>query len=99
MNSINKKGTKKENGKIHEFNIDVPEKKLTDLHLRLANSRWPDKELVSDRSQGVQLKTMKKLVDYWQNEYDWRKVENKLNSLPQFMTEIDGLNIHFIHVR
>ena len=99
MKLENRKTAKNDNNKVHEFNIDVPEKKLTELRLRLANIRWPDMELVSDRSQGVQLKTMKRLVDYWQNEYDWRKVEKKLNTLPQFMTEIDGLDIHFIHLR
>ncbi len=83
---------------IHSFNIDVPERKLEDLNDRLAMTRFPNRELVTDRSQGVQLDTMKILVDYWQNEYDWRKVEKKLNTLPQFMTEIDGINIHFIHV-
>ena len=83
---------------MHSFDIDVPERKLEDLHQRLAMTRWPDSEIVDDRSQGVQLETMKKLVDYWEKEYDWRKVEKKLNDLPQFLTEIDGLNIHFIHV-
>jgi pimeloyl-ACP methyl ester carboxylesterase len=72
---------------------------VDDLRRRLASTRWPDQETVSDRSQGVQLQTMKALVTYWQNTYDWRKAEARLNSLPQFVTTIDGVDIHFIHVR
>jgi pimeloyl-ACP methyl ester carboxylesterase len=84
---------------IRAFHVNVPEEALTDLRRRLAATRWLDKETVSDESQGVRLATMQKLVRYWSTDYDWRKVEAKLNSYPQFVTEIDGLDIHFIHVR
>jgi pimeloyl-ACP methyl ester carboxylesterase len=84
---------------IRPFRIHVPQAALTDLRQRLAATRWPDAETVADRSQGVQLATMKDLVRYWQTSYDWRKVEARLNALPQFVTTIDGLDIHFIHVR
>ena len=84
---------------IRPFQIDVPEDELVELRRRIAATRWPEKELVNDQSQGVQLATMQKLADYWLNGYDWRKVEAKLKALPQFITEIDGLDIHFIHVR
>ena len=78
---------------------DVPEEALIDLRRRMAATRWPDRETVTDESQGVQLATMQELARYWATDYDWRKCEAKLNALPQFMTEIDGLDIHFIHVR
>jgi pimeloyl-ACP methyl ester carboxylesterase len=84
---------------IRPFHISFPEKDLVDLRRRIAATRWPDKETVSDRSQGVQLATMQELARYWQTDYDWRKVEAKLNALPQFVTTIDGVDIHFIHVR
>lgn len=84
---------------IRPFHIDVPEDALVDLRRRLAATRWPDKETVLDESQGVPLATQQSLVRYWQTEYDWRKVEARLNALPQFITEIDGVDIHFIHVR
>ena len=84
---------------IRPFSIDIPEENLADLQRRIAATRWPTKELVSDRSQGVQLATVQGLARYWSADYDWRKVEAKLNALPQFTTEIDGLTIHFIHVR
>jgi pimeloyl-ACP methyl ester carboxylesterase len=84
---------------IRPFHVSIPEGALSDLRQRLAMTRWPDKEIVSDQSQGVQLATMKELVRYWSTQYDWRKVEAKLNSYPQFVTEIDGVDIHFIHVR
>jgi pimeloyl-ACP methyl ester carboxylesterase len=84
---------------IRPFRIDVPEAKLVDLRRRIAATQWPEKETVADTSQGVQLKTMQQLARSWATEHDWRKVEAKLNALPQFITEIDGLNIHFIHVR
>src|SRR5580698_5406798 len=83
---------------IRPFRIHVPQAALTDLQRRLAATRWPDAETVADRSQGVQLATMKELVRYWQTSYDWRKVEARLNALPQFVTTIDGIDIHFIHV-
>jgi pimeloyl-ACP methyl ester carboxylesterase len=88
-----------ESTQIRPFQLEVPEEKLDDLRRRIAATRWPSKELVDDRSQGVQLATAQALADYWATEYDWRKCEAKLNELPQFMTEIDGLDIHFIHVR
>ena len=84
---------------IRPFQVEVPEADLDDLRQRIAATRWPTRELVDDRSQGVQLATMKALADYWQNEYDWRACEAKLNALPQFKTEIDGVDFHFIHVR
>jgi pimeloyl-ACP methyl ester carboxylesterase len=84
---------------LRPFRVDVPEEDLDDLRRRIEATRWPSKELVEDRSQGVQLATMQALARYWAGEYDWRKVEEKLNALPQFTTEIDGVDIHFIHVR
>jgi pimeloyl-ACP methyl ester carboxylesterase len=84
---------------VRPFRIDVPEEDLLDLRGRIAATQWPEKETVADESQGVQLATMQELARYWATDYDWRKVEAKLNALPQFMTEIDGLDIHFIHVR
>src|SRR5262249_38414554 len=84
---------------IRPFKVHIPEKDLADLRRRLQATRWTDKELVSDASQGVQLATLKELVRYWTTSYDWRKTEAKLNALPQFVTNIDGLDIHFIHVR
>ena len=77
----------------------MPDEDLADLRRRIAATRWPPKELVADRSQGVQLATIQALVTHWGTDYDWRASEAKLNALPQFMTEIDGLDIHFIHVR
>jgi pimeloyl-ACP methyl ester carboxylesterase len=79
--------------------IAVPQAELDDLRRRVAATRWPDRETVNDDTQGVQLATMQALAHYWANEYDWRKVEARMNALPQFVTEIDGLDIHFIHVR
>jgi len=84
---------------VRPFRVDVPEEDLVDLRQRIAATRWPTKELVEDRSQGVQLATMQELARYWATDYDWRKCEEKLNALPQFTTEIDGVDIHFIHVR
>ncbi len=84
---------------IRPFRVDVPDELLVDLRRPLAATRWPDRETVPDESQGVQLATMQELARYWGTGYDWRKCEAKLNALPQFMTEIDGLDIHFIHVR
>src|SRR5262245_4255278 len=84
---------------IRPFKVHVPDETLTDLKRRLKATRWPDNETVPDQSQGVQSATMKEVVRYWQTDYDWRKAEAKLNALPQFMTTIDGLDIHFIHVR
>jgi len=84
---------------IRPFRVNVPDEALADLRKRLSATRWPEKETVSDRSQGVQLAKLQELVRYWGTDYDWRKVEAKLNALPQFITTIDGLDIHFIHVR
>jgi pimeloyl-ACP methyl ester carboxylesterase len=84
---------------IRPFHVDVPEAMLDDLRRRITATRWPSKELVDDRSQGVQLATMQELARYWATDYDWRNCEAKLNALPQFKTEIDGVDIHFIHVR
>ncbi len=86
-------------GAIRPFHINFPEAQLVDLRRRVMETRWPDKETVTDQSQGVQLATIQKLARYWQTDHDWRKIEAKLNALPQFVTEIDGLDIHFIHVR
>jgi pimeloyl-ACP methyl ester carboxylesterase len=84
---------------IRPFQVEVAQEDLDDLRRRIAETRWPSRELVTDRSQGVQLATLKKLARYWANDYDWRKAEAKLNALPQFTTEIDGVDIHFIHVK
>jgi pimeloyl-ACP methyl ester carboxylesterase len=84
---------------IRPFRINVPEEQLVELRRRIAATRWPDRETVMDETQGVQLATIQKLARYWAAGHDWRKVEARLNALPQFMTEIDGLDIHFIHVR
>jgi pimeloyl-ACP methyl ester carboxylesterase len=85
--------------KVREFRAEVTDKDLDDMRKRLEMVRWPDKETVEDQSQGAPLKKMQKLIDYWKSDYDWRKGEAKLNAYPQFMTEIDGVDIHFIHVR
>jgi pimeloyl-ACP methyl ester carboxylesterase len=84
---------------IRPFRIDVPEENLVDLRRRIRATRWPDRQTVDDQSQGIQLAKIKPLVEYWGTGYDWRKTEAKLNALPQFMTEIDGIDIYFIHVR
>jgi pimeloyl-ACP methyl ester carboxylesterase len=88
-----------DNTEIRPFQVNFPEEDLTDLHRRINATKWPEAELVADATQGVQLATMQKLATYWANEHDWRKCESKLNALPQFITEIDGLDIHFVHVR
>ena len=84
---------------IRPFTVDVPEAELTELRRRINSTKWPERETVTDATQGVQLATMQALARYWGTEYDWRKVEARLKALPQFITEIDGLDIHFIHVR
>jgi pimeloyl-ACP methyl ester carboxylesterase len=84
---------------IRTFNVSIPDEKLTELRRRIAAAQWPTKELVEDSSQGVQLATLQELARYWGSDYDWRKTEAKLNALPQFKTEIDGLDIHFIRVK
>src|SRR5688572_15159223 len=88
-----------ENAAIQPFKVAIPEKELVELRRRIEATRWPSKELVEDRSQGVQLAAMRALATYWTTEYDWRKAEARLNALPQFTTEIDGVKIHFIHVK
>jgi pimeloyl-ACP methyl ester carboxylesterase len=84
---------------IRPFDVNVPDAELTELRRRINATQWPERETVRDASQGVQLATIQRLARYWATDYDWRKVEAKLNALPQFITEIDGLDIHFIHVR
>ena len=84
---------------IRPFRVDMPDEPIADLRRRIAATRWPSKELVADRSQGVQLATIQELARYWAAEYDWRACEARLNALPQFTTEIDGVDIHFIHVK
>jgi len=84
---------------IRPFQVNVPESELTELRRRIHATRWPERETVTDQSQGVQLATMQRLAQYWGKEYDWRRCEAQLNALPQFVTEIDGLDINFIHVR
>jgi pimeloyl-ACP methyl ester carboxylesterase len=84
---------------IRPFKINVPEEQIVDLRRRIAATRWPDKETVTDQSQGARLAKLQELIRYWGTNYDWRKLETKLNALPQFVTTIDGVDIHFIHVR
>jgi pimeloyl-ACP methyl ester carboxylesterase len=84
---------------VRPFRIDIPEQELEELRRRIDATRWPTRELVADRSQGVQLAAIRALADYWTTKYDWRRCEARLNALPQFKTEIDGLDIHFIHVQ
>src|SRR5688500_2346517 len=84
---------------IRPFQVEIPEEELAELRRRIEATRWPSKELVADRSQGVQLATLQALARYWATEYDWHRCEARLNALPQFTTEIDGVEIHFIHVR
>src|SRR4030095_15783739 len=88
-----------EDASIRPFTVHVPEAKLQDLRRRIAATQWPEKETVADDRQGVPLALMQGVSGYWATEYDWRKVEVRLNALPQFITRIDGLDIHFIHVR
>src|SRR5262245_44205344 len=84
---------------IRPFHVEFSDEALTDMKRRIVAMRWPPKEIVGDQSQGVQLATLQKLARYWATDYDWRKAEAKLNALPNFITEIDGVDIHFIHVR
>jgi hypothetical protein len=83
---------------IRPFRVDIPDADLADLRRRIAATRFPSKELVDDRSQGVQLATTEELARYWSNDYDWHRCEDRLNARPQFLTKIDGVDIHFIHV-
>ena len=84
---------------IRPFHVDVPDEALEDLRRRIAATNWPERETVTDQSQGVPLAMIQKLAHYWMTGYDWRACEARLNARPQFITEIDGLDIHFIHVR
>src|SRR6478609_7537790 len=84
---------------VRPFSVDIPEEQIEDLRRRIAATRLPSKELVPDRSQGVQLETIQELARYWATEYDLRRCEARLNALPQFKTEIDGVDVHFIHVK
>src|SRR5215217_5007782 len=84
---------------IRRFHLEIPEEQIDDLRRRIAATRWPSEELVPDRSQGVQLAMLRELARYWETDYDWRKAEGRLNALPQFVTEIDGLDIQFALVR
>src|SRR5262245_12081204 len=84
---------------IRTFHVEIGDKQIDDLRRRIEATRWPSQELVSDRSQGVQLEALKALADYWTSEYDFGRVEARLNALPQFVTAIDGVGVHFIHVR
>src|SRR4051794_23120202 len=83
---------------IRPFQVTTTDAQLTELRRRIDATQWPERETVADASQGVQLATMQALAKYWATEYDWRKVESRLNAVPNFITEIDGLDIHFIHV-
>jgi pimeloyl-ACP methyl ester carboxylesterase len=98
---VTQQATKKRTDKtaVRPFRVNVPEAELADMRRRINATRWPEREPVTDASQGVQLATIQKLARYWATDYDWRKCEARLNDQPQFMTEIDGLDIHFIHVR
>src|SRR5690349_12981062 len=91
--------TESEQSEIRPFHVSFPDTELAELRRRIKATRWPERETVADASQGVQLATAQKLAGYWATDYDWRRVETRLNALPQFITEIDGLDIHFIHVR
>ena len=84
---------------VRPFHVEIPQEAVDDLRRRITATRWPSRELVGDRSQGVQLATLKALADYWTTEYDFGRIAERLNALPQFSTEIDGVEIHFIHVR
>jgi pimeloyl-ACP methyl ester carboxylesterase len=99
MSEATKQSTVTEDASIRPFRVDTQEAALVDLRKRINETRWPEKETVADASQGVQLATIQALARYWATDYDWRKCEAKLNALPQYVTEIDGLDIHFIHVR
>src|SRR5262245_55751635 len=95
----NPERTSKSKTSIDPFRVKVSDAELAELRRRINATKWPDKETVTDDSKGVQLATIQKLARYWETDYDWRKCEARLNALPQFMTEIDGVDIHFIHVR
>src|SRR5215212_8887972 len=84
---------------IRPFSVDVPEARLVELRHRIADTNWPERETVEDQSQGIPLALIQKRARHWATDYDWRRCESELNALPHFMTEIDGLDIHFVHVR
>ena len=84
---------------INPFSINVSDEDLEDLRRRISSMRWPDRQIVDDESQGVRLETMQELARHWATDYDWRDVEARLQALPQFITQVDGVDIHFIHVR
>ena len=92
-------GQASDNNAIRPFHVSFLESELTELRRRINATKWPERETVADATQGVLLATIQALARYWATEYDWRKVEARLNALPQFITEIDGLDVHFIHVR
>src|SRR5260221_4059998 len=94
-----KQTTVSQNSEIRPFSVHISDEAIADLRQRIAATRWPEQETVADSSQGVRLSTVQELARYWATNYDWRKTEAKLNALPQFITEINGLDIHFIHVR
>jgi hypothetical protein len=97
LGALNRLVAGAEDTSIRPFRVDIPESALTDLRRRLAEARLPEQETVADYSQGVPLKTVQQLLRYWRTDYDWRNVEARLNAVPNFITEIDGLDIHFIH--
>ncbi|HEX2543680.1 MAG TPA: epoxide hydrolase [Ramlibacter sp.] len=97
--AVHAQGGAQEDTAIRPFQVNVPEAQLADLRRRLQDTRWPDQETVADPSQGTQLARLRELVRYWGSDYDWRKAEARLNALPMFVTRIDGVDIHFIHVR
>src|SRR5713226_2781300 len=99
MSQVDKVAYASETQAVRPFRVNVPEAALADLRRLISATKWPERETVSDATQGVQLATMQKLAHYWATDYDWRKMEAKLNALPQFVSNIDGLDIHFIHVR
>ena len=84
---------------VRPFEVHVADDEIAELKRRIRATRWPDKETVADQSQGVQLETIRELARYWADEYDWRRIESRINSFPHFLTELDGLDIHFLHVR
>src|SRR5262252_9936875 len=92
-------GTVDTTTEMRPFQVDIPPEKIDELRRRIAATRWPTRELVTDRSQGVQLATVQALARYWTTDHDWRAFEAELNALPQYTTDIDGVEIHFIHVR
>ena len=98
MNDVARR-TASDKSAIRPFHVSIPEAELAEMRKRIRATRWPERETVSDESQGVKLAMMQDLARYWATDYDWRKVESRLNALRQFITEIDGLEIHFIHAR